>query len=76
MLVVPVSPRRFLELALDGGIDARIAWSTAFALSKRLEVPFPTLGECEVNETPEEFLVARLERGELRLFHVTVGRCF
>lgn len=73
VLIVPVSPRRFLELALQGGLDARVPWETAFALTKLLEVPFPTVGECQPDNIPGEFLIATFQNGKLCLFHAQLS---
>lgn len=69
LVAVPVSPKRFLELALQNGLDARIPWQTAFALSRLLQIPFPT-SDAPVQRIPAEFLVARCNDHRLELYHV------
>lgn len=68
-VVVAVSPRRFLELALLDGLDARVPWQTAFALSQLLQVPFPTR-DSPPERIPDEFLIARWNERRLELYHV------
>lgn len=72
-LVTPVSPRRFLELALQDGLDARVPWEIAWKLCQLLEVPFPVHNDRPVENLPTEFLVARVKDGHLQLYHVVIN---
>lgn len=69
MVVTPVSPKRFLELAMQNGLDARIPWQTAIALSQLLQIPFPT-SDIPAQRIPNEFLVAKDNNQQLELYYV------